>query len=475
MRIIRRTSRSVQGNTLVLTLVVAGLVGFVLVAYLNLVKAQNITNSRSQSWNAAIPIIEAGIEDAMTHLNTHGTTNLACDGWSQAGNLYCVKRNLGDGYYITIISNWVAATNITPVIDSRAFVTVPSFASRSPDWVLAQVGGPSAPRYLARGVRVKTRTQGLFTKAMVAKGSITFNGNARTDSFNAEDPTLSTDGRYDSTKTRDNGDVASNSQVVNAIAAGGNVKIYGHVSTGPLGTAGFDANAVAGSKTWVDAGTHTGVEPGWFKDDMNVEFPDPPPQTLAGRFLAPQNQTYTGTNYSYLLGDGRYYLCSANMSGSSRMMVTGKADLFVNGDFKMAGQSSIVITPGAKLTLWVAGTVSFAGQGIYNESGKARNCEVYGMPTCKSISMGGNAEFAGVIYAPYAAFNLIGGGNDEVDFIGSSITASVQMGGKYQFHYDESLANWGPIKGFTVVGWDEMTPTQVSTLPSGVASALGGN
>jgi hypothetical protein len=247
------------------------------------------------------------------------------------------------------------------------------------------------------------------------------------------------------------------------------------VATGPKGTVGFNGNAVAGSKAWVDAGINTGVEPGWFKDDMNVTFPDPPPQSLSGRFVAPQNQAYDGTNYSYLLGNGKYSACSISMASSARMMVTGKADLYVTGDFKMSGQSSIVIAPGASLTLWIGGGVSFTGQGIYNESGKARNCEVYGMPTCKSISMSGNAEFAGVIYAPYAAFNLTGGGTDEVDFIGASITSTVKMGGKYQFHYDESLAEWGPIKGFAVVSWDEMTPTQAAVFPPAVASALGGH
>jgi hypothetical protein len=39
MKLSSRNLRSVQGNTLLLTIVVTGLVGFVLLAYLHLVKA----------------------------------------------------------------------------------------------------------------------------------------------------------------------------------------------------------------------------------------------------------------------------------------------------------------------------------------------------------------------------------------------------------------------------------------------------
>ena len=76
------TSRQKEGSTLALTLVTTGILGFLLVAYLSLVRSQNISNMRSQAWNQAIPVIEAGIEDALTHLNTHGVSNLTCDNWN---------------------------------------------------------------------------------------------------------------------------------------------------------------------------------------------------------------------------------------------------------------------------------------------------------------------------------------------------------------------------------------------------------
>src|SRR6185369_13260224 len=72
----------------------------------------------------------------------------------------------------------------------------------------------------------------LFRFGLVARGQINFNGdNIYIDSFDSSDPSASTDGRYDVAKARDHGDVATDSQSVNA----GNSKVYGRVATGPGG------------------------------------------------------------------------------------------------------------------------------------------------------------------------------------------------------------------------------------------------
>src|SRR5262245_49199059 len=107
-----------QGNALMLTIVITGLIGFVLAAYLTMVQNQNSGNTRSQVWNSAMPVVEAGIEDALAHLNRHGTTNLACDGWTLSGSTYTVTRSVGDGTYSANISNFAAGTNSSPVIQS---------------------------------------------------------------------------------------------------------------------------------------------------------------------------------------------------------------------------------------------------------------------------------------------------------------------------------------------------------------------
>src|SRR6185369_14172819 len=90
---------------------------------------------------------------------------------------------------------------------------------------------------LTRAVLVTCSRKSLLLGAMVAKHKIDMNGNnILTDSFDSADPAKSTGGRYDVTKAGDFGDVASNDGIVNIVAAG-NANIYGHVRTGPGGTA----------------------------------------------------------------------------------------------------------------------------------------------------------------------------------------------------------------------------------------------
>src|SRR5437762_10529152 len=58
-----------QGSVLLVTLCTAWVVGIVLVSFLALVANQNRTTYHSHTWNTCIPVLEAGIEEALTQLN----------------------------------------------------------------------------------------------------------------------------------------------------------------------------------------------------------------------------------------------------------------------------------------------------------------------------------------------------------------------------------------------------------------------
>src|SRR5688572_17526791 len=112
MKALTLENRYVQGNVLLMTIVVTGIIAFLLATYLTLVNSQNGATARSQSWNSAMPIVEAGIEEALAHLNTHGVRdeNLACEGWENTNNIYYVTRNLRDAIYTVTIANYVAGS-----------------------------------------------------------------------------------------------------------------------------------------------------------------------------------------------------------------------------------------------------------------------------------------------------------------------------------------------------------------------------
>jgi hypothetical protein len=451
-------------NVLIVTLIVTALVGFTLASYLTLVKSQNLTTMRSQAWNATIPVIEAGIEEALAHLNENGTNRLDIDGWTRNGNVYWMRRSFGTDFYFVTITNWFGPLSGRPLIESRGYVQRPVQVVSRSDILLATIGNTSSssPGYLVRGVRVVARRDALFAKGMVAKGKIDMNGNdVDTDSFDSTDPNASTGGHYDVTKHKDNGHIATNLGLTNSVLVG-NANVRGRVSTGPGGSISVGSNGSVGSAAWHDAG-NTGIQPGSTSDDMNVDFPDVDTPSSGG--WTPGPGLVNGTNYNYVLGDGNYIMSSLTMKGSAKMIATGDAILYVPGNISVSGNAFIVVAPDASLQIYCAGaSASIGGNGVFNLGGFATNFAYYGLPSNTAVDFGGNGEFIGTIYAPNADFTLNGGGANGIDFVGASISKTVTMNGKFNFHYDEALDKYGPTGRFVITTWNEMSPNEVTDM-----------
>jgi len=343
--------RGERGNTLLLTIVVTGLIGFLLAAYLTLVQNQNQANTRSQSWNSAMPVVEAGIEEALQHLNKNGATNgsLATDGWSGSGSTYNITRPLGNAFYSVTIRNYYPGTGTnTPLVESKGYVVMPLVVASAQSALLATTGGgQSTINYLGRGVRVQTSQDFIFAKGMVAKDSIDLNGNnVRTDSFDSTDPRYSTNGTYYAAWARDNGDIAVNSSLTNSLS-GGNADIWGHVSVGPSGTISVGSQGSVGSTAWHTSGSR-GVESGWSKNDMNVSFPDVIAPWSGGAFtptggwITNANVTVSTSSNSvvgYVYPAGCLGLISSNTVTSAAYPVghPGPVTTNLNGSMKVTG------------------------------------------------------------------------------------------------------------------------------------------
>src|SRR5437879_13363525 len=96
-------------------------------SYFALVQVQSAAVSRSQGWNSAIIVAEAGVEEAMAHLNSGVTTNnLAVNSWTDAGGGNYRKTNyVGTSYSLVTIKIHPAATNPYPLVVSRSYVPGP--------------------------------------------------------------------------------------------------------------------------------------------------------------------------------------------------------------------------------------------------------------------------------------------------------------------------------------------------------------
>src|SRR5207247_5209314 len=156
------------------------------------------------------------------------------------------------------------------------------------------------------------------------------------------DPTLSTNGKYNPAKARDKGDVASNGTVTKTFIGSMSVNLYGHLATGPGGGYSLSSDASVGDMAWHGTGS-TGVEPGWFRDDMNIEIPDVQAPFDFGSGLTPMSGTVDGNRYAYVLGDGNWNLSKFVLSSSQKAIVTGKEGLDVPDTLSLSDRTQLVI------------------------------------------------------------------------------------------------------------------------------------
>jgi hypothetical protein len=423
-----------QANITLVALLTIAVLGISLATYLQLTANQNVFITRSQYWNLEIPVAEAGVEEALAQLY-HNPGNLGANNWTLTNGYYTKTRAVDSNcFYVVRIQ-----TNTNPIILSSGYVRQ-----------------PMSTNYLsARTVQANTWRTGLFFKGMVAKGMVDLTGNnIMSDSFDSTDPLYSVAGHYNQAVHKDNGDIYTNSHVTNSLNVG-NANIFGRVGTGPGGTVAVGSNGKVGDSTYQVTGANGTIQPGRSTDDMNVSFQDVTVPFTGGASI-PTAGSVGGTNYTYLISGGNNQLPSLTMSGQEAMMVTNNAVLYVTGDVSLSGNAQIIIAPGKTLQLFVGGAnASIGGNGIAN-SENATNFFYWGLPSNTSLSFSGNSAFIGAIYAPNAAFTLGGGGNNNYDFVGASVSGTVRLNGHYNFHYDENLGKSGPRRSYIVTNWVEL-------------------
>ncbi len=182
---------------------------------------------------------------------------------------------------------------------------------------------------------------------------------------------------------------------------------------------------------------------------MNMPFPEVELPPNAGSWPTPTGGTITTNTYNFILGNNNYKV--ANFGG--KVLVTGHAVLYVTSRCQFTGSDFIRILPGASLKLYVGcADANIGGQGIINESALTTSFTYLGLPSNTSVTIAGNGQLAGLIYAPNADITLTGGGNVYGAVMGKSLT----MNGTFQFHFDEALGRNLLISIFKIISWDEI-------------------
>jgi hypothetical protein len=219
------TIRKTQtGSVLVISLVTCVLIGMALGSCLVLISNRNMAAMRAMAWNSAIPVLEAGIEEALTHMH-HDSNSPTANDWTadvvDGKPVYWKHRDFPDGSHYFVTNFGFGSTS--PRIQSAGYVPAPL----SPD------------KFISRVVEVgTTNPPSLFNYAIAANGSVKLSGNAVVDGY---DSSL---GNYDPVTNRNaNGGIATNSKQPKAIDVG-SASLYGKAVTGPGGTVSVSGGLV---------------------------------------------------------------------------------------------------------------------------------------------------------------------------------------------------------------------------------------
>ena len=430
MKIPSQKLRREPGFILLSTLGFVLVIGITLGSYLLLVRQEDQTVVRSQCWNNALAMAEAGVDEALAQMNA-SPNDFSANGWGPGAGATTygpVSRTLMSGSYTTRI-----------VIESG----VPTIYSTGSTSV------PGTDQQVSRTVKVTvtSQQQSPFIVGLGAVGNINMNGNGMaTASWDSMTNTLSSNGLFVATLISTNGDVASVLGIVDI----GNHTINGNLYLGPTASYASGSNQVAGTIYY----------------DYNVQFP---PATL------PTSDNLFGS------GNTISWLPAPVTSGGKSSTNTFTS----NGYYYVNNSNPIYVAPGVTSVVQVATTSfnpSFVNIGggttnsgtliIYQDSGSAtlggnsgggaignrpENFIYYGLTNVTSVTLSGTSTFIGAIYAPEATLTLNGGGKAN-NLEGSAIVYSATMNGHYNIWYDEALANWvmGPSRGYIPTSWQEI-------------------
>src|SRR5215510_5627371 len=112
MRIQRNKLPVDHGSTLAITLITCTILATLVGSYFGLIQTQNRSVARSQSWNQALTVAEAGVDEALALLNSGvQSPNFAIFPWTSAGggvfknDTNRAASKFGKSYYQVFITN----------------------------------------------------------------------------------------------------------------------------------------------------------------------------------------------------------------------------------------------------------------------------------------------------------------------------------------------------------------------------------
>lgn len=469
--------RDQRGSVLIVALIFAAAIAISLASYLRLATTASKISYRSHYAGVAMNAAESGLEQAMWSINKQKAADAAAwTGWDTTSGI-TARRTFALG---TVSGGGVVTVKVL-VSDRNLTTTAPYAIARA---IVTPVNGAVVEKW----IKISLYQRSYFKNGLVAKDSITFNGNnVFVDSYNSDN------GDYTPGSTSNRfarGSAGSASVAVNSLSVG-NADIFGYVSIGTSDYTGLSVGSQGKVSGDFSAANGT-VDYGRVATNFTANFdpvdgtPPVTPTTITvntSKSLpadAATDAKYTDPD----TGVVTYYYSAASVSliNDTLTITPGyNVALIVSGSVSVGGGSGAIVVDSTKiagvklvasLNLYATGDVTIAGNGVSNTlktttggtttsaASQPKNLMIWGMgTTSQTIKVAGNGQLSGVVYAPNAAIEAKGGGTTDGGLFGSFVGKTVKMTGNEGFHYDESLANLDSGEPLGIDKWDEFVST----------------
>ncbi|MCF7687120.1 MAG: hypothetical protein K9M98_14775 [Cephaloticoccus sp.] len=435
--------RSQRGAILIVAMLLSAVIAISLGTYVNLSINSLRLADRTFYSNAAMNLVEMGVEEAMWAYQDDlvtgtGWTNPIA--WNTAtGNT--AKYNFGPYNY---------GGNVTGSV--RVYATDRTGLGSTPLIIARSTINLTAGAPIEKWIEITLSKRSKFALGLVAKDSIRFSGtNASVDSWNSDPTGTGTPiVPYSGGVANDSGSIGSVD--VSSTISVNNADIWGTASVGgsSLAAIGVGPNGRVGP-----FGTPSNtLDPGSVSTDFtaNLEVVSAPISAAA-----PISISSTTT-----LTAGTYNVTDITLTGSKQLNITGDVVIIMTATagslgIKVTGASAgINLAMGATLKIYAECDITIAGNGLLNPNSQPSSFQLWG--TCTStvpqdVKIAGNGSLSGLCYAPNADLTINGGG----DVCGSFVANTISVTGNAAFHYDESLENFDTGNPYGIVKWRELT------------------
>lgn len=474
------SSQRTRGSILVWTVLSIAILSLLAAEVLRVVSAKYENALQTATWQEALLAAESGIDLAIVQLrkSLYPPPNHAWEGWNNtpadgvasyglttipsvglAGTTMTIAVNVDAPAALLDASNgWqyyrIRTCGTMPITgpgrapdnkqDSRLRKLSLRF-ERFTDGVLT-AHAVSFPQ-VSRRVEAIVRPISSFSEAIMSVGTLDLtNQNIVIDSYDSTDSAKSTNGLYDVTKRQENGDIATDGNLIEA----GNAHIYGDVATN--------------SGTVVGAANITGTQrTDFYQEPIPVGAPSW--SAINGVVTTVTNTTTLNASASKGSSASRYQLSAISVSGNETLTLAGNPDgsttyieIYVTGDVSVTGNAQIVVQPGVSAKIYFVGNVDVSGNGLINSKNQPLDLQLYGIQppadTSKHVNLGGNGQISAAVYAPGHDVAINGGGTNGHVF-GSAVGKTVTMTGVTNLHYDEALGSGGIINNYKIISWFE--------------------